>query len=174
MPASEKGPHDSEVETQAQDADLGPGYLLSASAAGLASSIHPFDHYAEFHPVVRYFREDDWGEPEGNLRNIHSVFTYLSLKTMDGLSGGLHGSETSLAHLMSRNIICHYIYIMKYYDIYMPLYAAALVLAKGLGHVSGAKIEDRARKAAEFIYEIQDRLQKATGPTVYLERWLSG
>lgn len=75
MPASEKGPHDSEVETQAQDADLGPGYLLSALAAGLASSIHPFDHYAEFHPVVRYLREDDWG---GSLKATSEIST-LSL-----------------------------------------------------------------------------------------------
>lgn len=65
--------------SQAQDADLGSGYPLSASAAGLASSIHPFDHYAEFHPVARYLREDDWAGPGGNLRNINSVFTfYLS------------------------------------------------------------------------------------------------
>lgn len=154
--------------SQAQDADLGPGYPLSASAAGLASSIHPFDHYAEFHPVARYLREDDWAGPGGNLKNINSVFTYLSLKTVDRLSGGLHGSETSLVHLMSRNMICHYICIMKYYDIYMPLYAA-LVLVKGPGHVSGAKIEDGARRAAEFIREIQDWLQKPHGVSQHLQ-----
>lgn len=51
---------------------------------------------------------------------------------------------------------------MKYYDIYMPLYAA-LVLVMGPGHVSGAKIEDRARITAEFIHEIQDQLQKGHG-----------